>query len=68
MPAAYAPCSYALAKNFGRDLIYNCREVVGQPPPYKDGVLYTTGFPSGIPGMEAGQDDVYAYVFPPYLT
>ena len=30
-------CRYALAKKFGQELIDNCREVVSQPPRYKDG-------------------------------
>ena len=29
--------TYKLAKQFGQQLIDNCREVVGQPPLYKDG-------------------------------
>ena len=31
-------CRYALAKKFGQELIDNCREVVGHPPLYKDGM------------------------------
>ena len=29
--------TYKLAKQFGQQLIDNCREVVSQPPLYKDG-------------------------------
>ena len=31
--------TYKLAKEFGQRLIDNCREVVGQPPMYKDGEI-----------------------------
>ena len=30
--------TYRLAKQFGQQLIDNCREVVGHPPLYKDGM------------------------------
>lgn len=36
--------TYRLAKEFGQQLIDNCREAVGQPPLYKDGVLFTQCF------------------------
>ena len=32
--------TYKLAKQFGQQLIDNCREVVASPPLYKDGELY----------------------------
>ncbi len=32
--------TYKLAKQFGQQLIDNCREVVGKPPLYKDGKLF----------------------------
>ena len=38
--------TYRLAKQFGQQLIDNCREVLGQPPMYKDGqcsTLYSMG-------------------------
>ncbi|KAI0033531.1 fatty acid synthase [Vararia minispora EC-137] len=31
--------TYSLAKKFGQQLIDNCREVVGEPPLYKDGIF-----------------------------
>jgi fatty acid synthase subunit beta len=34
--------NYKLAKEFGRQLINNTREVIGQPPMYKDGALLVT--------------------------
>ena len=33
--------TYKLAKEFGQQLIDNCREVLGQPPLYKDGKNYS---------------------------
>lgn len=33
--------TYALAKQFGQQLIDNCREVLGQPPIYRDGMPST---------------------------
>ena len=33
--------TYSLAKQFGQQLIDNCREVVNQPPLYKDGLSST---------------------------
>jgi len=36
--------TYRLAKQFGQQLIDNCREVLGQPPMYKDG-QYSTLYP-----------------------
>lgn len=32
--------TYKLAKEFGQQLIDNCREVIGQPPLYRDGTSY----------------------------
>ena len=29
--------NYALAKQFGQTLLENCREMIGQPPLYRDG-------------------------------
>ena len=49
--------TYKLAKQFGQQLIDNCRQVVGQAPLYKDGefrfgsriILYLRSFISNIP-------------------
>lgn len=43
--------TYRLAKQFGQQLIDNCREVLGQPPMYKDGwysLLYSKGTSDSI--------------------
>lgn len=34
--------TYQLAKQFSQQLINNCKEVVGQPPLYKDGALFSS--------------------------
>ena len=36
--------TYVLAKQFGQELINNTREVIGQPPVYKDGMLLFLSF------------------------
>lgn len=51
--------TYALAKQFGQQLIDNCHQVVGQAPLYKDG-----GFCSEYIWTDA--NDLYSYV--PYCT
>jgi fatty acid synthase subunit alpha, fungi type/fatty acid synthase subunit beta, fungi type len=38
--------TYRLAKEFGQQLIQNCREAVGQPPLYKDGASLIQHVPS----------------------